>query len=200
MALLVQCRLARAVRRGLCTASIDSMNKARACLPTRGSRSQRHAWVSLSTLLSRQELAAVFGGALQPDVAVDARAGLAASAVQGAAAAAAPPVALTHVDSEGKLHMVDVGSKPHTRVRGGGRAPRVRAPDPQLQRTASASARVLLGPEAFQQVAENRLKKACAAACVPRRARLTTATPHTTPAHRATCWSSRSWPASVAPS
>jgi hypothetical protein len=118
MALLVQCRLARAVRRGLCTASIDSMNKARACLRTRVSRSQR--WPS------RQELAAVFGGALQPDVALDARPGLAASAVQGAAAA--PPVALTHVDGEGKLHMVDVGSKPHTRVRGGGRAPRVRSP------------------------------------------------------------------------
>jgi len=116
----------------------------------------------------------VFGGALQPDVGVDARPGLAASAAQGAAAAAAPPVVLTHVDSEGKLHMVDVGSKPHTRVRCGGCAPRVRASDAQLQRTASASARVLLGREAFQQVAENRLKKACAAACVPRRALLTT--------------------------
>ena len=72
----------------------------------------------------------MFGGALQPDVAVDARAptGLAPSAVQGAGAAATPPAVLTHVDSEGRLRMVDVGSKPHTRVRGAQRAlPCVRA-------------------------------------------------------------------------
>ena len=61
----------------------------------------------------------MFGGVLQPDVAADARAppGGVATAVQSAAAAS--PVALTHVDSEGKLRMVDVGIKPHTRVRVG---------------------------------------------------------------------------------
>ena len=70
----------------------------------------------------------MFGGVLQPDVAVDARAppDLAASAAQGAVAAAVPPVALTHVDSEGRLRMVDVGSKPHTRVRVAALAQRVR--------------------------------------------------------------------------
>ena len=55
--------------------------------------------------------------------------------------------------------MVDVGSKPHTQVRGVWCAWRVCVPEPCLQRTASASARVLLGRDAFQQVAENRLKK-----------------------------------------
>ena len=102
----------------------------------------------------------MFGGVLQPDVAVDVRPppGGVATALQGAAAAS--PAALTHVDGEGKLRMVDVGSKPHTRVRVVALAQRACAPHPWLQRTASASARVLLGREAFQQVAENRLKKA----------------------------------------
>jgi len=100
----------------------------------------------------------VFGGVLQPDVAAEARAppGGVATAVQSAAAAF--PAALTHVDGEGKLRMVDVGSKPHTLVRIA-EFRSVRMPHPLLQRTASASARVLLGREAFQQVAENRLKK-----------------------------------------
>ncbi|XP_036104641.1 molybdenum cofactor biosynthesis protein 1 isoform X1 [Molossus molossus] len=48
---------------------------------------------------------------------------------------------LTHVDSEGRAVMVDVGSKPDT------------------ARVAVASAVVLLGPVAFKLVQENRLKK-----------------------------------------
>ena len=102
----------------------------------------------------------MFGGVLQPDVAVDARAAPGGVAAVAQGAAAASPAALTHVDGEGKLRMVDVGSKPHTLVRVFALAQRACAPYPWLQRTASASARVLLGREAFQQVAENRLKKA----------------------------------------
>ncbi|XP_035879965.1 molybdenum cofactor biosynthesis protein 1 isoform X3 [Phyllostomus discolor] len=48
---------------------------------------------------------------------------------------------LTHVDTEGRASMVDVGSKPDT------------------ERVAVASAMVLLGPVAFKLVQENQLKK-----------------------------------------
>ncbi|XP_005853088.1 PREDICTED: molybdenum cofactor biosynthesis protein 1 [Myotis brandtii] len=48
---------------------------------------------------------------------------------------------LTHVDTEGRAAMVDVGGKPDT------------------ERVAVASATVLLGPVAFRLVQENRLKK-----------------------------------------
>ncbi|CAK6447025.1 unnamed protein product [Pipistrellus nathusii] len=48
---------------------------------------------------------------------------------------------LTHVDTEGRAAMVDVGGKPDT------------------ERVAVASAVVLLGPEAFRLVQENQLKK-----------------------------------------
>ena len=48
---------------------------------------------------------------------------------------------LTHVDEAGQANMVDVGQKPVT------------------QRTASATGRVLLGPQTFALVAANKLKK-----------------------------------------
>ena len=48
---------------------------------------------------------------------------------------------LTHVDETGQANMVDVGQKPVT------------------QRTASATGRVLLGPQTFALVAANKLKK-----------------------------------------
>ena len=51
------------------------------------------------------------------------------------------PARLTHADESGKAAMVDVGGKPN--------APR----------TATASARVLLGPTAFSLVAANQVKK-----------------------------------------
>ena len=63
----------------------------------------------------------MFGGTLQPDVA-DARAPAFRAVGVVTEAAAAPPSTLTHVDSEGKLRMVDVGSKPHTQVRSKRRA------------------------------------------------------------------------------
>ncbi|KAL3873916.1 hypothetical protein ACJMK2_036993 [Sinanodonta woodiana] len=50
-------------------------------------------------------------------------------------------LALTHVDVTGKMTMVDVGSKPDT------------------ERTAVASATIILGFEAFQLVRENKIKK-----------------------------------------
>jgi hypothetical protein len=72
-----------------------------------------------------------------------------------------------------------------------------------LQRTAAASARVLLGRDAFQQVAENRVKKVRARAAGARAARLTCARARVTRAargRRAMCWSWRSWRASTPPS
>ena len=60
MALLVQCQLVRAVRRGhgFCTASIDAMNKVRVCLrpPERGSHGDRHARSLLLGLAARCSL------------------------------------------------------------------------------------------------------------------------------------------------
>jgi molybdenum cofactor biosynthesis protein MoaC len=58
-----------------------------------------------------------------------------------AAAAAAPGPRLTHVDASGRASMVDVGGKRAT------------------ARSATAAARVLLGPRAFQLVADNRVAK-----------------------------------------
>nr|XP_055185751.1 molybdenum cofactor biosynthesis protein 1 isoform X2 [Nyctereutes procyonoides] len=67
------------------------------------------------------------------------------SAVSGAPATPSGPLPtsdhLTHVDTEGRAAMVDVGGKPDT------------------ERVAVASAVVLLGPVAFKLVQENQLKK-----------------------------------------
>ena len=73
----------------------------------------------------------------------------------------APPTALTHTDAYGRMTMVDVGHKDVTQARSVEDARKHSThPAARLQRSAVASARILLGQPAFAQVAENRLKKA----------------------------------------
>lgn len=84
-----------------------------------------------------RELEAFFGGGL-PDRAENVAEAAPGAGPSGDGAAAG---GLTHVDEAGRAAMVGVGAKAAT------------------QRRAGATARVLLGAEAFRRVAENRLQK-----------------------------------------